>query len=88
MPAIVTEEQRLLAGQVREVLATYAEARDLVSIGAYVKGSNPQIDYAMDRLPYILRFLRQRPDEHTEQVETHARLAVSSPMAACREVAR
>ena len=44
---ICSSEQKLAAGKLREVLARYAEAEDLINIGAYAKGSNPKIDYAI-----------------------------------------
>lgn len=47
------------AGLLREALAVYEEAKDLVNIGAYVSGSNPRIDAALALLPHIRAFLRQ-----------------------------
>ncbi|HEY8491785.1 MAG TPA: flagellum-specific ATP synthase FliI, partial [Dehalococcoidia bacterium] len=47
---------------------------DLVNIGAYVAGSNPQIDYALRMLPAVNGFLRQPPNEHTSYDETVQRL--------------
>jgi flagellar biosynthesis/type III secretory pathway ATPase len=43
----------------------YQQARDLINIGAYVAGSNPQIDRALRLQPHIQRFLRQKPDSPT-----------------------
>jgi len=45
------------------VLATYRRAEDLINIGAYVKGSNPDIDLALDLIKDLQAFLRQRIDE-------------------------
>jgi len=45
------------------LLAIYKKAEDLIQIGAYVPGSNPQIDEAIQKIPEINRFLRQRIDE-------------------------
>jgi flagellum-specific ATP synthase len=59
MRAIVSERQTHLAGQLREVLATYREAEDLVNIGAYSRGSNPRIDRALGKIDSVTRFLRQ-----------------------------
>ncbi|MCL4832953.1 MAG: FliI/YscN family ATPase [Caldilineaceae bacterium] len=47
------------AGLLREALAVYEDAKDLVNIGAYVPGSNPRIDAALALLPRIRAFLRQ-----------------------------
>jgi flagellum-specific ATP synthase len=43
----------------RELLATYKKAEDLINIGAYVKGSNPQVDRAIEKIDAINSFLRQ-----------------------------
>ena len=51
------------AGKLRELLATYKKAEDLINIGAYVKGSNPQIDRAVEKIEGINGFLRQKSDE-------------------------
>ena len=57
---VASEEHKEAAGQMREVLARYAEAEDLINIGAYVKGSNPKIDDAIDKIDNVNSFLRQR----------------------------
>lgn len=65
MPAITTDEHRAAAGQMRDLLATYNKASDLINIGAYVEGSNPNIDQAIAKMPAILNFLRQGANEPT-----------------------
>jgi len=70
MDNIVPPEHRSAAGLVRETLAAYRDARDLINIGAYVGGSNPQIDRAIRLLPGITAFLKQRPEEQTAFDET------------------
>ena len=52
------------AGKMREVLARYQEAEDLINIGAYVRGSNPKIDYAIEKIEQVNIFLRQRTGEN------------------------
>jgi flagellum-specific ATP synthase len=59
MRDIVSDDHQELAGRLRETLAVYRQAEDLINIGAYVKGSNPKIDYALSRIDAINRFLRQ-----------------------------
>ncbi len=54
-----------LAGKARNVMATYNEAEDLINIGAYVKGSNQKIDYAISKIDAINNFLRQNYEEST-----------------------
>jgi flagellum-specific ATP synthase len=63
---IVAAEQRNAAARVREVLATHREAEDLINIGAYVKGSNPKIDFAIAKIDAVRDFLRQGIDDHAE----------------------
>lgn len=59
MTNLVSDEQKEAAGKLREVLARYAEAEDLINIGAYVKGSNPKIDYALSKIDQVNELLKQ-----------------------------
>ncbi len=61
--AITTPDARHAAGRLREVLATYRAKEDLISIGAYARGGDPRVDYAIDHVPALERFLRQHPDQ-------------------------
>ena len=63
MSAIATKEHKALAGRLKNVLATYAEAEDLINIGAYKSGSNPDIDYAIKKIRVVNEFLCQATDE-------------------------
>ena len=63
MRDIVSKEQLEAAARIRSVLATYKSAEDLISIGAYVKGSNPRVDEALRRLDAVQGFLRQQREE-------------------------
>lgn len=63
MTAVASEEHKQLAGQMKNVLATYRDAEDLINIGAYRAGSNKDIDYAISKIDAINTFLRQRTDE-------------------------
>jgi flagellum-specific ATP synthase len=63
MRDIVDEKHMRLAQKVREVLASYRSAEDLISIGAYVEGSDPKIDYAKKMINQVDAFLRQNIDE-------------------------
>ena len=51
MSSIVDSEHKEAAGKLKNVLATYQEAEDLINIGAYKKGSNSNIDYAIENFP-------------------------------------
>jgi FliI/YscN family ATPase len=59
---------------IRDAMFAFQQARDLINIGAYVAGSNPQIDRALRLQPHIQRFLRQPPESPTELAESIARL--------------
>jgi FliI/YscN family ATPase len=59
MPEVTTVEHRLRAGALREWLATLRDNEDLISVGAYVPGSNPRIDTALAKRDSIGRFLCQ-----------------------------
>ncbi|MGQ9674958.1 MAG: FliI/YscN family ATPase [Chloroflexota bacterium] len=74
MPQVTTPEHRALAARLREALATYYNARDIINIGAYVSGSNPQIDAALEVMPRITEFLRQAIDERSDMETTLRRL--------------
>ena len=63
---IVREEHLKAADDVRSVLATYKDAKDLIDIGAYAKGSNPKIDYAISKIDAIVEYLKQGvPEQYT-----------------------
>jgi len=72
MPAVTTPEHRGNAAKVRKLMATYEKARDLVNIGAYVAGTDPEIDAALAALPALMGFLQQgvefAPFESTMQM--------------------
>jgi flagellum-specific ATP synthase len=70
MRDIVSPRHLELAGQVRSILATHKEAEDLINIGAYAKGSNPKIDYAITRIDSINDFLKQGMTESTPLKQT------------------
>ena len=74
MPAITDDVHRSAAGKLRDLLASYDKASDLINIGAYVEGSNPTIDNAVALRPALLDFLRQGAHEPTPYPETLARL--------------
>lgn len=63
MRDICTPRHLELSGRTRNILATYNEAEDLINIGAYMKGSNPNIDFAISKIDLINKFLKQNYDE-------------------------
>jgi flagellum-specific ATP synthase len=70
MSEIATPEHRDAAGIVRELLSAYRDHEDLISIGAYRRGSNRTVDLAIDMLEPIDLFLRQRVDESSSVQES------------------
>jgi flagellum-specific ATP synthase len=65
---------RRAAAWLRETLALYREKEDLITIGAYARGSDARVDAAIERLPAIEAFLRQTPDELVAADEADERL--------------
>ncbi len=74
MKDVSTEEEVQLAGEVRELFSVYTEAEDLINIGAYVKGSNPRIDRAIDKFDPLRRLLRQGINERVVHNDVIAQL--------------
>ncbi len=64
MSAIASREHKAAAGKMKNVLATYNEAEDLINIGAYKSGSNKNIDYAIEKIDKVNEFLMQ--ETHTK----------------------
>ena len=74
MSAVATKEHKKLASKLKNTLATYSDAEDLINIGAYKTGSNPEIDYAIQKNSAINEFLCQATDEKFTFEETVAQL--------------
>ena len=74
MSAVVEKRHQRLAGSIRELMAAYREAEDLINIGAYVKGSNPMIDRSLEKIDGINKILRQAVDEKSSYEETYKRM--------------
>ncbi|HLP61155.1 MAG TPA: EscN/YscN/HrcN family type III secretion system ATPase, partial [Candidatus Deferrimicrobium sp.] len=70
MKDVVDEEHNKAAGLLRELLAVYREAEDLINIGAYAKGSNKKIDDAIARIDKINAFLKQAINEKVTFADT------------------
>jgi len=69
-PKVSTPAQLEAAQRVREALATYQRSEDLINLGAYAAGTNPELDAAIALRPKLLEFLRQKPDETSPFDET------------------
>lgn len=59
MPDIIDHDHYQRAMRFNEIIATYKEAEDMINIGAYVRGSNPQIDHALSKISQLRSFLKQ-----------------------------
>ncbi len=63
MSSIATKEHKTMAGKLKNVMATYQEAEDLINIGAYKAGSNNNIDYAIEKIDQVNAFLCQSTED-------------------------
>jgi flagellum-specific ATP synthase len=66
MNDVADQRQQRLAGKLKEVLATYRQAEDLINIGAYKAGSNPKIDYAISKIDQVISYHRQAINESVD----------------------
>ncbi len=71
---VTDADHQQAARKVREILAIHAEAEDLIRIGAYARGSSPQVDRAIELMPSVLAFLRQGVGERNTLAETRERM--------------
>lgn len=74
MRAVTNPDHQKLAQKLRETLAVYKEAEDLINIGAYKPGSNPRIDKAVKLIDPVTEFLRQNVDDPSNFNQTLRRL--------------
>ena len=74
MPDVADKNHYSAASAVRDMLATYREAEDLINIGAYVPGSNPRVDLSLSKIEAIRHFLRQGIYETTNYDDAIAAL--------------
>ncbi|STD11796.1 Probable ATP synthase YscN [Dermatophilus congolensis] len=73
--ALTTREQREAATTVRKLMAAQRDAKDLIDIGAYVKGTNPLVDKALELAPEISSFLVQDMEDLTPYDQSWAQLS-------------
>jgi flagellum-specific ATP synthase len=66
MESVAPLELKQLAGMVRDIISTYTDSEDLINIGAYKEGSNPDIDKAIKYYPKIVEFFRQKIGEKSD----------------------
>lgn len=64
MDDVVTKEHTQISRQIKKVMAVYKNAEDLINIGAYVKGSSADIDFAIEHNKAILDFIQQETTQN------------------------
>ncbi len=69
MTDVASEEHLKVASRFKEVLATYRQSEDLINIGAYKKGSNSGIDYAVEHIDQMQQFIKQAVNNPVTQEE-------------------
>lgn len=74
MVDVTSDSHQTNARKLIQTLAVYKEAEDLINIGAYVKGSNPNIDYSLKKISEINGYLQQGMDERSGLLECEALL--------------
>jgi len=66
MPDCNTEQENALIQVARGMLSTYEDMAEMIRLGAYKKGTTPEVDQAIQYYPHLENFLRQRKDEKTD----------------------
>ncbi|WP_215309324.1 FliI/YscN family ATPase [Polynucleobacter sp. Adler-ghost] len=79
MPKVVSKEHLLSARRMKQLYSRYMRGRDLVSMGAYIAGSDPELDAALQAWPKIQAFLQQDADVAVPIDQTETLLAEISP---------
>ncbi|WP_245375551.1 flagellar protein export ATPase FliI [Paenibacillus eucommiae] len=74
MKEIVTGEHSEAAERLKRLLSIYKDSEDLINIGAYQKGSNPEIDLALEHIQAIWDYTKQRTSEKLTFDQAHQRL--------------
>ncbi len=90
MPNIVDPDHLKSAQRLRHLYSRYQQSRDLISVGAYVAGSDPETDAAIERLPAIKNFLQQGLRESMKLAPSVAELksVIAPPKAANQQPER
>jgi len=78
MPGVVDADHLKAALRFKEYYSVYEEARDLINLGAYARGSNPRIDKSIELIDNMVEFLRQDTGESTTWDDTRKSLAATA----------
>jgi flagellum-specific ATP synthase len=75
MPDCNTDKENELVLTARQLLSTYEDMAEMIRLGAYRRGTDPEVDRAIHFYPALENFLRQRKDEHSDLSSGYAQLA-------------
>jgi flagellum-specific ATP synthase len=75
MSDIIPKEGMQIAAAIREIIAAYQDAEDLITIGAYKPGQNARVDRAVEKIDAVNQFLKQSSDEPTSLQDTWQMMA-------------
>ena len=73
---ITTPEQRKCATEMRKLMAAYRDAKDLIEIGAYVSGTNAEVDRAIQLNEFMNMFLQQGQHEVIRSIDSWYQLSM------------
>jgi flagellum-specific ATP synthase len=79
MPELASPGHKASAARVRDILSAYRGARDLINIGAYVKGSDRRIDRALQYIDSVNAFLKQDTAERDSLAGAVEKMALLAP---------
>ncbi|MCX7338207.1 MAG: flagellar protein export ATPase FliI [Alphaproteobacteria bacterium] len=74
VPGCHTPVEQKIVKEARQILATYENMADMIRLGAYRPGSNPEVDQAIKLYPDLMAFLAQNFNDQTSLEESFARL--------------
>jgi flagellum-specific ATP synthase len=75
MPGCNSDKENILIKKAKTLLATYEDMAEMIRLGAYKKGSNPEVDEAIFYYPKLEKFLSQAPKEFTDMASCYKQLA-------------
>lgn len=71
---LTSEQEYAMVSSARDLMATYRKNEDLISVGAYARGSNPKLDRAIQKYPVIMDLLKQHFNERADRLQGLKRL--------------
>ena len=74
MPKVTSKEHKIVASHLRDLLASYKESEDLITVGAYARGSNPKVDKAISIYEDLTNLLRQQVEDSSSIEELFDRM--------------